>query len=551
MSVKNKFTVARVFSDHCVLQREKPICVFGTASDEEEVRAALFLDGKKCISENLAVAKEGRWQLYLPPVKAQENASLTVSTKNESITFKDISVGEVWLAGGQSNMEFELGNCTEGTAEFEKEKSPRVRFYYTQKIAWMDEAFFEAEDKTSWETWESRTRNAWSAVGYFFAKRLAKKLGVTVGIIGCNWGGTSASAWMSKERLERDSELSSYLTDYQKACSGKTKEEQCAEFDAYQTYHTEWQKKCDALYRENPKIEWAEVERILGKCQWPGPMNCKNPYRPTGLYECMISRILPYTLKGFIYYQGESDDHKPTLYYRLFRELIDQWRSDWHDDSLPFLFVQLPEHRYRQDRDFKNWPLIREAQEKVFKTVKNTGMVVALGLGEYDDIHPKHKKVLAERLALTALEVAYKIPQGKKTAYPIFSKAISKANSMILYFANADWGLIFTKDEMRLEHYRDMQKRQNLSVPQNFTGFELAGSDKVFYAAECTVEKNRITLTAKEVPQPKYARYGWYNYGPVTVFSKAGLPLSPFRTSVHDEEKTQTEHAAIQQIMET
>ena len=121
MKGKNKFAVAKVFSDHCVLQREKPICVFGTASDEEEVRAALFSNGKKCISENLAVAKEGRWQLYLPPVKAQENASLTVSTKNESIIFKDISVGEVWLAGGQSNMEFELGNCTEGTAEFEKE----------------------------------------------------------------------------------------------------------------------------------------------------------------------------------------------------------------------------------------------------------------------------------------------------------------------------------------------------------------------------------------------------------------------------------------------
>jgi sialate O-acetylesterase len=165
--------------------------------------------------------------------------------------------------------------------------------------------------------------------------------------------------------LEKDEDLRSYLSDYQKATEGKSVEEQCKEYDEYVIANDSWQKKCEQLYKENPQIEWDEVQKRIGKCLWPGPMGCKNPYRPAGLYECMIERIVPYTLKGFLYYQGESDDHKPTHYYKLFRELIDQWRSDWKDDTLPFVFVQLPEHRYRQDKDFKNWPLIRDAQRKI------------------------------------------------------------------------------------------------------------------------------------------------------------------------------------------
>ncbi len=556
------FQVAAVFSDHMVLQRNKNISIFGTADTGNVIHIRLLNSRKDVLAENKTTTTNGHWKIQLPPQTAQTNCTLQISpeqTGNNAklpptiVTFTDIAIGEVWLAGGQSNMEFELQNCTEGPDALADKSDPNVRFYYTNKIGWMDEHFFEAEKSTYWQTWNSEWKKAWSAVGYFFAKKLAQDLNCVVGIIGCNWGGTSASAWMRKEYLEKDDELRTYLTEYEEATAGKSIEQQCKEYDNYEKENALWQEKCAKMYAENPTISWADVEAKLGKCPWPGPKSCKNPYRPTGLYDCMLARILPYTIKGVIWYQGESDDHKPSMYYKLFSNMIDNWRTDWADLSLPFVFVQLPNHRYEQDKDFKHWCFIREAQAKVHQTVKNAFMTCALDLGQYNDIHPKAKKELAERLEKNALSNVYHKISAKKVLSPMLESALSINGQIIITCNNCEDGFDLIDDIQTLNDLKKMEAIQGNSVSNDYTGFEIAGADKVYYPAsvEFGTEEgklNTIILSSQKVAEPLYARYAWSNYTPVTVYGKDGLPLAPFRTSELDTQTT-TEHANIQQIM--
>ncbi len=555
----NTFSVAAVFSDHMVLQRNKFISIFGYGDDNQTVNAKLFNEKNELLSENNAVILNGRWDLQLDPQIAQNGCCLQITCNETSKKFSDIAIGEVWIAGGQSNMEFELQNCTEGPDELKLKDNPNIRFYYTNKIAWKDEHFYEAEKATAWQTWDSEWKKAWSAVGYFFGKKLSQELDCTVGIIGCNWGGTSASAWMRKEFLEKDDDLRTYLTEQEEATKGKSIEQQCKEYDDYVVENDAWQIKCNELYATVPGITWAQVQERIGVCKWPGPKSCKNPYRPTGLYDCMLSRIMPYTVKGVIWYQGESDDHKPGMYAKLFSTMIDNWRTDWHDDTMPFVYVQLPGNRYEQDKDFKNWPLIREAQAKVHNTVKNAFMTCALDLGQYNDIHPKGKLVIAERMANNALANVYNLKNAKDVLSPLYVSSISKPatsdskGTITIEFDNAASGFELRDDEETFENYKKLEKIQGNQVPENFTGFEIAGADGVYYPAEFAFggsdsNRNTIILCNEKVKNPVFARYAWYNYGPVRVYGKNGLPLAPFRTSTNDS-KAQTEHAEIQQIM--
>lgn len=552
------FSVAAVFSDNMVLQRNRFISFFGDADDDFSVTVTLFNENGKILSQNKAASHDGKWKVKLEPQSAQNNCKIDISatdgTASINKTFSNVCIGEVWLAGGQSNMEFELQNCTEGPDELTNQKDdPNVRFYYTNKIAWKDEHFYEAEKNTCWQTWESNGKKSWSAVGYFFAKKLAQDLGCTVGVIGCNWGGTSASAWMKKDYLSVDDDLRTYLTEQEEATAGKSIEQQIKEYEDYEKEYSEWDKKYAKLWQEKPGISWEEAEKLLGKNPWPGPKSCKNPYRPTGLYECMLSRITPYTLQGVIWYQGESDDHKPQMYAKLFGMMIQNWREDFDNPELPFIFVQLPEHRYEQDKDFKHWCLIREAQLKIHQTVKNAWMTCAIGLGQFSDIHPRAKKTLAERMEQNALANVYKKLPSENVLSPILKDYFSKDGKITLVFDNADNGFSIHDDSQTLENYKKLEKIQGNDVPSDFTGFEVAGIDGVYYPAKFAFggtdsHLNTIILCSSKVPQPVFARYAWYNYGPSPVFGKNGLPLSPFRTSQNDG-ATANQHAEIQQIM--
>lgn len=499
---------APVFSDNMVLQRNKNIAVFGMAYDNMKV--TVMLNGKTVE----ATAKDHKWSVLLPPMEAGGPYEMTVLSGDERITFCNIMIGEVWLAGGQSNMELELQNSLGGKKVLENIDSANVRFYYTKKNPYIDEFFYADERNNCWKTASEENSANWSAVGFYFAKKLSEDLGVTVGIIGCNWGGTSASAWMPRETLLADSDMRSYADEYDEAMGGKTFEQYLAELDDYNAYVEVWQPKINEFYAKHPDGEWGDALEFAGPCRYPEPLGPKSPFRAGGLYETMLMRVCPYTLAGFIYYQGESDDHKPNFYYKLFKALIEQWRNDWQDDSLPFLFVQLPMFINRGEEDRKHWCIIREAQMRVHQTTANTGIAVILDCGEYGNIHPVDKEPVGERLELQALCHVYGMISENEAYGAIYKSFEYKDGGMLLYFDHAEDGF---------------------DVRGEAVGFEIAGEDKLYHRAEVTVQNDKIFARSGEVKEPKYLRYNWVNYGEVTVFSKNGIPLAPFRTSRDDE----------------
>lgn len=514
---------AAIFSDNMVLQRNKKLRIFGTADTGSKITVSL---GDKKAE---AICFDGKWMVYLPEFEACDGLTMIITDEADTIHFENIAIGEVWLAGGQSNMELELQNAEGGQKELavnpeENTLLKKIRFYYTPKVAYVGETLYEEEEKSHWELFGKEEAAKWSAVGFFYAKELARELDVTVGIIGCNWGGTSASAWMSREALMENELTCCYAEEYETSdCVKKSEEEQIKDYEAYLAYHANWEEKAAKIYEKEPMIPFDKVQEMIGICQYPGPMNCANFTRPYGLYESMIKRIAPYTLRGFLYYQAESDEHRPESYYTLFTRLIRQWREDWEDDNLPFLMVQLPMHRYQHDPDTKSWCILREAQMKAYKTVKNTGIAVIIDCGEFHEIHPKNKKPVGERLALQAFSHVYDKIEKKDAFGPLYRDFLYRDGGMEITFDYAQNGFVYVEE-----------------VPENAggvtkTGFEIAGADGIFYPASVTfsTEKekaNTIFLSAENVKEPLMARYLWTNYGEVTLFGGNGLPTAPFRT---------------------
>ena len=502
------FKIAAVFSDNMVLQRNKNVAVFGEADENGTVTAEI------CGNKASAAAADGKWKVILPPMQAGGPYTLTLCFNGTQIrTFTNVMIGEVWLCGGQSNMEFELRNAKDGREELATlTPDLPVRYYYTNKVATL-EAAIEAEKNTGWSLAGPESSEAWSAVGYWFAKKLSRELGVTVGLIGCNWGGTSATNWIDLPHIEGCAELASYLEEFKKHTEGVSLEQQKREYEEYTEYEREWNAKAGEIWKDEPGLSWAQMQERIGPNNWPGPRNLFNPFSPARLYETLLMRVCPYTPAGFLYYQGESDDHRPDAYYTLLTLLIRLWREWWGDDKLPFIMVQLPGFKFANDPDFKHWCLIREAQMRTFETVKNTGIAVAIDCGEFNNIHPLDKQPVGERLCLQAEELVYGM--DVEGFGPLYRSYCVSGRELKLCFDHADGGF-----EVKGE---------------SVTGFELAGEDKQFFPAKAELGKGTVTLTADEVPEPRYARYAWGNFPEYSLFGTNGIPLAPFRTSTDDQ----------------
>lgn len=493
--------VANIFTDNMVLQRDKNIAVWGL--DDKGRRVTVMLGG----STSSAVAgDDGKWLCILPPMSAGGEYEMTVSDEYNSFTYKGVMIGEVWLCGGQSNMELELQNEEHGKEVLDAlDESCNVRFYYTQKRGYIDEMFYADEANTCWAKAGSESSRAWSAVGFYFGRKLARDLGVTVGLIGCNWGGTSASAWVDRATLENDKDLKIYIDEYDEKVAGKSLEQQLKEYRDYERYDAEWNKKSAEVYAKEPGIGWNELQEKIGKNMWPGPMCEFNPFRPAGLFNTMLMRVCPYTVKGFLYYQGESDDHRPDSYYKLLTALIGLWRERWGDDELPFIITQLPMFKYKNDPDYKHWCKIREAQMKAYRTVKNTGIAVTLDCGELDNIHPTNKIPVGERLCLQAQRLFYGL--DVEAFGPMYKSHIFVDGGIELSFSHAEGGF---------------------DIRGEAKGFEIAGADREFFDADVRIEGERVFISSDKVSEPKYARYGYFNFAEVTVFGKNGIPMAPF-----------------------
>lgn len=440
-----------LFSDGMVLQQRKDprmgAPVWGTADPGEKVEVSLVQDG----SGPAAIAsadKDGRWQVSVPTTKAGGPFTMTIKGKNE-ITIKDVYVGEVWVCSGQSNMEWPLRATADAQKAIENATNPKIRlFTVPHKVS----ATPVTDVNGKWSECNPDTAKNFSAVGYYFGRDLQKALNVPVGLIHSSWGGTVAEAWTTKEALEAEDDLKGLI---------------------------------------------------------PQEVKPNNPNQGTVLYNGMIAPLIPYAIKGAIWYQGESNAGRAYQYRTLFPAMIKSWRTAWKEGDFPFLFVQLaPFQAIVKEPQESAWAELREAQMFTSLKVKNTGMAVITDVGDPRDIHPKQKEPVGARLALAARAVAY----GEKIVYegPTFDHLAVDGNKAVLSFKNVGKGL-----ECRGEALQ---------------GFTIAGEDKKFHNAKAEIKGDQIVVWSDEVAKPVAVRYGWANCPVVNLWNKDGLPAPPFRT---------------------
>ncbi len=490
-----------LFTDGAVLCRRKEIAVFGDAPSGARVSCALTgIDGT-LLGEAAGTAVDGRFLLYLPPQEARMGCTLTLHCGDETFTALDVSVGEVWLAGGQSNMELPLMNADGGPEEVAAHDDPQLRFFDVPRWA---RPCPEADEAFAGTRWQKALpgQAAWvSAVAYWFAKKARAHLNVPVGIIDCWWGGTSITCWLSRETLETTAAGRKYLDEYAEKSAGITMEAYLAAEKTFMADLDAWNGRvAEAKRALGADAPWAAVEARAGACPWNPPAGPGSQYRPHCLYDNMLRRVMPAGLNGFLWYQGEEDASRTDRYDLLMAQLIAEWRSAFGDGALPFLFVQLP--GWGGDGDPYAWPRLRLQQDAVRKAIRGTGMAVTIDLGDRENIHPTDKQPVGERLFELARGVAW--GEAGETG----------------------------PEALGIDHLPGAL-RVRLSAPLTWwgpgaKGFELRGRGGDWYPAEAVVEGSAVLLTSPAVPEPFHARYAFLGWPEVDLRGGNGLPLAPF-----------------------
>ena len=512
---QEKFSAAAIFSDNMVLQHGKPIPFWGTGGAEGSSVFLLWKNSKNTIQKETKVYNS-KWDIFLPPLPAGISGEVVIKNETNEIRFTNVITGDVWFAGGQSNMEMELINCKNGKAELASCANSNIRFYQVVKRAVVDDDYLREESKSCWKECSPDTAAMLSAVAFFFARKINAETKIPIGIINCSWGGTSISAWISEAQLKKTAAGKRFLDDYAQKIGIKTDEQYNAEMEDYFEQWRLWDGRIQARRKKEPDVSWEILNKECGESPWPQPAGRTSPYCPTNLHTARILRAAPFAIKGFIYYQGEEDDLRAADYREMMYYLVEQWRDDWNDNSLPFLFVQLPMYASRQEIDSGNpprhWCLLRESQYLASLDIANTALAVIIDCGEFDNIHPFDKQTVGFRLALLALKKVY----GKdiEADAPVFNWAEEQGSALRLHFDNAECGL----------ELRGSANDINAS-------FEIAAAEGKYYPAKAEIQGNSIILSSDKVQNPKRARYAWYKYGPAPLYAKNDLAAMPFRTN--------------------
>ena len=470
--------MSELYSDYMVLQRDIPLTIEGVANSGDKI--TLEVAGQKV---KTVAGGDGKWSVVLKPLKVlTEGASstLVVKSANESLTFKEVVIGEVWLCSGQSNMDFELGQsytAKQGVAAANKYKGSIRLFnkevrWATNAVKWDEPALkslnrLEYFKEAEWVECSSESVSGFSAVAYYFGTMLADSLKVPIGLINNSVGGSTTESWISRKTLE---------------------------FEMVDILHN---------WRSNDMImQWARERGSLNISN-SKELYQRHPYEPTYLYESAIEPIKDYTIGGVIWYQGESNAHNIELHEKLFPLLISDWRAIW-GDNLPFYYVQL------SGINRPTWPSFRDSQRKMMSSIEYSGMAVSSDKGDFNDVHPRAKKEVGERLALWALNKSYGVdlvPSG-----PIFEGAVSQGRSVLVSFMYSD----------------GMRSSDNKDIAT----FEVAELPGIFYPAKAEVVGDKIKLTSKDVKHPRYLRYGWQPFTLANLVNSANLPASTFESTV-------------------
>jgi sialate O-acetylesterase len=521
-----------IFGDHMVLEQDIKIPVWGMADAGEAVTVTLEDKTAKTTAD-----ASGKWRVDLDPVTGTSTPlTLTVTGKN-SLTFNDVLVGDVWVCSGQSNMEFNLGGGKYGfggahntATELPKANDPQLRlFIVAHKIAIDPETDVTGE----WKVCTPDSAGHFSAVGYFFGQELRHALNRPVGLIGTYWGGMPAQAFTSLSGLQKEPAFKNYVAAYQKTATNypKAKADYPAALAEYQAKLKDWNDTVAPVYTPILKQWQDDANKAKGAGQLAPPKPVPStpmprapgqpegpPSTPTVLYNGMIAPLIPYAIKGAIWYQGESNSGNGIEYRTLFPRMITDWRAKWNEGNFPFLYVQLAS--FGGARPNENWSLIREAQLKTL-ALPNTGMASAVDIGNSHDIHPKDKLDVGLRLAWAAKHIAY----GQDLVYsgPIYDSMTIEGNKIRLTFKNIGGGL-----QMSVPPWTAAGVPP--PTPTELTGFTLAGADKNWVPALAQIDGNSVVVSSDQVTSPMAVRYGWANDPTCNLYNKEGLPASPFRT---------------------
>jgi sialate O-acetylesterase len=493
-----------LFSDGAVLQRGQPVPVWGTANDGEKVTVVL---GKQKLT---TTAKNGAWRVDLKPLTVGGPFTMTISGEN-TVTVNKLLVGEVWVCSGQSNMEWPFARTAEVKEETPKAIFPQIRMFTVKKKIAIQP---QAEAEGTWVECSPQTVGGFSAVGYFFARELYQKLNIPVGMIHTSWGGTPAQAWTSIDGFGTDPELKEYADGAKQnienhpaavaAFPAKLEEFKAAKKawdESAQAALNAWADATEKAKQDGQPLPPKPEPADKGPIPPAGPEGTQN--HPSTLYNGMLAPIIPYAIKGAIWYQGESNAGKARQYRTLFPAMIADWRTQWKQGDFPFLFVQIAPHNGMP-------PEIREAQFLTLGKSKNTAMAVITDIGHPTDIHPTQKEPVGQRLAYAARALAY----GEKIEYsgPHYQSMKTKGDKVAISFSHTGGGLVARDGELK--------------------GFTIAGADGKFVPAKAEIKGSNVIVSAEGVTDPNAVRYGWANTPDVNLFNKEGIPASPFRTDV-------------------
>jgi hypothetical protein len=469
-----------------VVQADTQVPLWGWADAGESITVSLA--GK---SATATPGPDGKWLATLPPMPVSATPQiLTIQGKN-TLTIQDVLIGEVWLGSGQSNLAMSVAS----SRDFDKEKAaaqlPLIRMFTVERASTTEP---QADCKGQWTLCSPDTVGSFSATAFFFGRELHHTLKQPVGLINSSWGGTAVEAWASEEAQSKLPDYPTILAPWKEATAKPYNEVQAkANYDS-------------ALAKWKEAVKIAKAEKKTAPRAPKAPLNPRlEPNHPANLYNGMIAPLLPYTLRGAIWYQGEHNCatlEKASLYATQLPLLVQDWRNKWRG-NFPFAWVQLPGYEPTSFR-----PLVREAMLKSL-AVPNTGMAITVDVGEANDNHPKDKKSVGDRLSLWAQARVY------RQKVPAFSGPLPlsheiKGNQILLNFDHAQTGLKAHGDKV--------------------AGFLIAGADQQWKPATAQIVGRDVIVSHPDIPQPTAVRYGWASNPTGNLFNNAGLPASPFRT---------------------
>lgn len=475
LPIQAEVRLPNIFSDHLVLQQQQENKIWGRASANEQVTVTIA-DQKHSTTADAS----GDWQVKLRPLAAGGPHELTVSASN-TIKIADVLVGEVWICSGQSNMQWNVQQSSNPDLEKLTAKFPNIRMINFPHVGSQEPIWEHSQSK--WQVCSPDSVSSFSAVGYSFAQQLHLALGVPVGMINNAWGGSACEAWINRSTLQ----------------SAGAYDELLAQWDALAREAEELSAS------ENSQSDEAKKKRagLQGRLQ--------GNQRPANIYNGVLKSHLGYGIRGAIWYQGESNASRAYQYRDLFPLMISSWRQEWGQGDFPFYWVQLADFKAESaDPMESDWAELREAQTMTLDRLPKTGQAVIIDIGEGKDIHPQNKLDVGKRLARLALANDYSADIAAHS--PRYQSMEKQDNKIVLSFSHINGG------------WRPFEVTEPV-------GFAIAGEDKKFVWATANIlSDNRVEVFHSAIANPQAVRYGWADNPKCNMYSRAGLPLTPFRT---------------------